>query len=433
MNKPGNLGRGLGDLFDEASYARTILPAFEEGFAQLPAASIRLPDWMADRLRNTPALDDLADSIRDRGILQPLLVRKTDDAYEIISGARRYAAAIRHGRQEIPALILKATDEQLLDIYLQENLHILRPSLNEDTPESAAICSRFNISRDELLARIAAITPNQAAAENTEPNPEEEEALADAHEPSLFDPTPRETQPREDRRPSDNIEETPYKKAFYFTLAGLCGALVLALIAFSGRRIEQVMVERPATDVATPDSEPAPLNMQTSTASTTDSEATAPRASAIHPALMEDSPDKRLLPAKMMNALRHPGLTIRPGAFLTEIIFKEPVFSYHSEINAEAEALLRFIGNTLQPWIDQIQIRVIGHTDNNAITAGTYHDNVDLGLRRASAAVDFLHREGHIPANRLAAASIGELSPPYPNDTLENKTKNRTITIQITR
>ena len=134
-----------------------------------------------------------------------------------------------------------------------------------------------------------------------------------------------------------------------------------------------------------------------------------------------------------MNRLRHPGLVIRPGAFLTEIIFQEPVFSYRSEISTEAQNLLRFIGLTLQPWLQHLQIRVTGHTDDDPVSGAICHSNVDLGFQRAAAAAEFLCREGRIPADRLTTASAGEHHPPYPNNSPENKTRNRTVTIQITR
>ena len=431
MSKPANLGRGLGDLFTEASSARTTLPSFEKGFATLPASAIRLPDWMSGRLRNTPALDDLAVSIKERGVLQPVLVRKVTDGYELISGARRYASAIRNGQQDIPALILTADEQDVLDIYLQENVQHLSPIFQSNDPETLAICAHFNITPEDLLARIKAITPNQTSAASTVPDNSREEALADAVQPSLFE-QPSEPEPKPRPIPEAvKTAATPYKTAFYFSTAALCCALVLAVVAYFGRRIERVIVEVPApVPTALPEAPAAsPENAVSETALAQATEIPQPGAlPAAEPTVLSTA----RLPNDLINALAMPEVIIRPGAAKIEIIFREPVFSYRSEINAEAEALLVRIAQAVAPWKDAVQLRVCGHTDSDPITSSAYHSNVDLGLQRAAAVAEFLHRQGNIPAERLTASSTGEATPPYPNDQPANKSKNRTVTIQIT-
>ena len=434
MSKPGNLGRGLGDLFDEASSARTTLPSFEQGFAQLPAATIRLPDWMSGRLKNNTALDDLASSVQAHGILQPILVRKVDTGYEIVSGARRYAAAIHNGQQDIPAIILTAGDDEMLDIYLQENFNYLRPAIDRDSPEAAALCAHFNISQEELRARINAIIPRQTdETEATEPVAEEV-ALADAVEPlSLEFPSKAEPRPRIER-PSEKREESSYKLAFFLSTAALICAVILAVVAFFGRRIERVIVEVPApvpTVVAetTPETESAAVASGATQESSPTAQETAQLAQPVETAPVAAP---FMLPQELIDALKQNGLTIRPGKIRTEIVFNEPVFSYRSEINAESEALLNHIAKALQPWISQTHVRVYGHTDNDPITSSAYHSNFDLGLQRAATVAEYLQRLGGIPSDRLFAASNGELKAPYANDTPATKAKNRTITILIT-
>jgi ParB family chromosome partitioning protein len=68
-------------------------------------------------------LEELADSIRSRGVLSPLLARKVNGHFEIISGARRYRAAQRAGLQEVPVRIVAPTDEEALETQLIENIH----------------------------------------------------------------------------------------------------------------------------------------------------------------------------------------------------------------------------------------------------------------------------------------------------------------------
>jgi len=125
------LGRGLAALLGEASEAP---PAPASG----PTAARKAPiEFLRPNPRNPrkrfpdPELDELAASIRERGILQPVLVRaipRVADAFEIIAGERRWRAAQRAGLHEIPILVIEAGDRQALELAIIENVQ--RSDLN---------------------------------------------------------------------------------------------------------------------------------------------------------------------------------------------------------------------------------------------------------------------------------------------------------------
>ncbi|MGQ0720495.1 MAG: ParB/RepB/Spo0J family partition protein [Candidatus Eiseniibacteriota bacterium] len=125
MSKRG-LGRGLGALIPE-----TTALSHREGdvVLSLPIESIR-PNPRQPR-HDFPAedIDPPADSIREQGLLQPVLVRRASGGvYELIAGERRWRAAARAGFEQIPAIVREASDEEMLPLALVENL--VRADLN---------------------------------------------------------------------------------------------------------------------------------------------------------------------------------------------------------------------------------------------------------------------------------------------------------------
>jgi ParB family chromosome partitioning protein len=122
--KRPSLGRGLAVLFGEAGGRN----ADERPIArQVPIEAIRPSAFQPRRIFNEAELDELAQSIRDKGILQPLLVRPVasdddDAAYELVAGERRWRAAQRAELHEVPVVIRILADLEALEIALVENL-----------------------------------------------------------------------------------------------------------------------------------------------------------------------------------------------------------------------------------------------------------------------------------------------------------------------
>lgn len=101
------------------------------------------------------ALLELADSIRQFGVLQPLLVQKRDGYYEIIAGERRWRAAKMAGLKEIPVVIKDFTDQQIVEISLIENIQ--REDLNpiEEALAYKRLLSEFKMKQDEVAERVS--------------------------------------------------------------------------------------------------------------------------------------------------------------------------------------------------------------------------------------------------------------------------------------
>lgn len=118
------LGRGLGSLMGEAQS--------ETGFNQ-PDTEMSIEDIVPNPNQprthfNESALEELSESIRENGVLQPLLVRKHDSRYEIIAGERRYQASKIAGLTKVPVIIKDVDDQKMLELALIENLQ--RSDLN---------------------------------------------------------------------------------------------------------------------------------------------------------------------------------------------------------------------------------------------------------------------------------------------------------------
>jgi ParB family chromosome partitioning protein len=99
-------------------------------------------------------LEELAESIRGQGILQPLMVRKTESGFELIAGERRLRAARRAGLSQVPVLVRPASDDQMLEMSLVENIQ--RADLNpiEEAEAYHRLIHQFNLTQDQAAARV---------------------------------------------------------------------------------------------------------------------------------------------------------------------------------------------------------------------------------------------------------------------------------------
>jgi ParB family transcriptional regulator, chromosome partitioning protein len=148
------LGRGLaaliGDVGQESSVER---PRAQR---RLPTSSIRPNARNPRRVFAAEELDELAASLRERGIIQPIVVRAlrgVTDGYEIIAGERRWRAAQRAGLHDVPVVVIEATDAEALQLAIIENVQ--RADLNplEEADGYRALMEEFHNSQDEI-ARI---------------------------------------------------------------------------------------------------------------------------------------------------------------------------------------------------------------------------------------------------------------------------------------
>ncbi len=150
MARRSGLGRGLGALIPtEAVEDR------ESALRELPVSSIR-PNRLQPRAYfDEEALAELTASVREIGILQPVLVREVgDDDYELIAGERRWRAARRAGLQSVPALVQAASDASSLQRALVENIH--REDLNplEEAAAYQQLTEDFGLTHEEVAKQV---------------------------------------------------------------------------------------------------------------------------------------------------------------------------------------------------------------------------------------------------------------------------------------
>lgn len=98
---------------------------------------------------------ELAESIKQYGVLQPLLVQEREDYYEIVAGERRWRAAKIAGIKEIPVIIKKLTRQEIMEISLIENIQ--REDLNpiEEALAFKRLLTEFNLKQDEVAERVS--------------------------------------------------------------------------------------------------------------------------------------------------------------------------------------------------------------------------------------------------------------------------------------
>ena len=154
MNKQRGLGRGLGALL--ASTPDEAPPTLDEheSLLEIPIADIHVNPNQPRKLFDSNALQELSASIKASGVIQPVVVRRVNGAYELIAGERRWRAARQAGLDRIPAVVRDATDAESLEIALVENL--LREDLNpmEEAEAYQKLLAQFGWTQDELAQRI---------------------------------------------------------------------------------------------------------------------------------------------------------------------------------------------------------------------------------------------------------------------------------------
>jgi ParB family transcriptional regulator, chromosome partitioning protein len=149
MARPGGLGRGLGALIPAGVVSNDIT-----GLQEIPVAAIR-PNPQQPRERfDEESMAALAESIREVGVLQPVLVRAGGDGFELIAGERRWRAARRIGLQTIPGIVRTADDASMLQQAIIENVQ--REELNplEEAAGYQQLIEDFSLTHDDVASRV---------------------------------------------------------------------------------------------------------------------------------------------------------------------------------------------------------------------------------------------------------------------------------------
>jgi len=149
------LGRGLSALLTgTTSSAGAPGAGRDPGFLQIPVEKIRAGSLQPRRTFPPGALEELVASIREKGVLQPVLVRPTPDGYELVAGERRFRAAEAAGLSTIPAVVRRLTDREALEAALVENIQ--RADLNaiELAEGYQRLVHDFSLSQEQVAERV---------------------------------------------------------------------------------------------------------------------------------------------------------------------------------------------------------------------------------------------------------------------------------------
>jgi len=191
-NRRGGLGRGLGALIPTAPAAGTstgapldhvfgpahppvsgpattettpqpeaqdLVPVLGARFAELPISSIRPNAKQPRQVFDEDALAELTHSVREFGVLQPVVVREQGDGYELVMGERRLRASTEAGLTVIPAIIRTTADDDMLRDALLENIHRAQLNPLEEAAAYQQLLEEFGATHDELAHRIGRSRP----------------------------------------------------------------------------------------------------------------------------------------------------------------------------------------------------------------------------------------------------------------------------------
>lgn len=179
------LGRGLASLIGDMGAEAGAQPERGRGARKAPVEHLR-PNARNPRSQfSETELDDLANSIRERGIIQPIVVRTVrglSDAYEIIAGERRWRAAQRAGLHDVPIVIHEASDAEALELAIVENVQRADLDPLEEANGYSRLMAEFSYTQDDVAKIVGKSRPHVANTLRLLKLPESVQALVHAGE-----------------------------------------------------------------------------------------------------------------------------------------------------------------------------------------------------------------------------------------------------------
>ena len=159
-NKRRALGRGLEELFYNEPIAydkmeeKILTETPKEAIINVKISELRSNPYQPRQVFDEEALKELAASIKEHGVFQPIIIKKSIKGYEIIAGERRVKASQMAGLEEIPAIVRDFTDEEMMEIALLENLQ--RENLNpmEESRAYKKLLETLQITQEELAKKL---------------------------------------------------------------------------------------------------------------------------------------------------------------------------------------------------------------------------------------------------------------------------------------
>ncbi len=156
MSAKHGLGRGLGALIRDTP-VEAPPPPIPGGNGPLMVEIIRIrPNpFQPRRMFAKEALDELVASIREHGVLEPLLVRKAEEGYELIAGERRWRASQEAGLKVVPVVVRQASDLEALELGLIENLQRADLNVIEEAEGYQTLAGKFNLTQDQIAQKVS--------------------------------------------------------------------------------------------------------------------------------------------------------------------------------------------------------------------------------------------------------------------------------------
>ena len=173
--RPSGLGKGLGALLGD-----DVMKTESSGSLSLPISQVESYSGQPRKHFDEESLQELADSITEHGIIQPLTVRKLSSGYyQIIAGERRWRAAKLAGLNEVPAVIIEADDKKVMELGLIENLQ--REDLNpmEEAEGYRVLMEEYGLTQEQAAARVGKSRPAVANALRLLALPDEVRAMVE--------------------------------------------------------------------------------------------------------------------------------------------------------------------------------------------------------------------------------------------------------------
>lgn len=154
------LGRGLEELFnnenlDIESFEKTIIEnTNKDEIKEIDLSELRVNPYQPRKIFDEDALKELSESIKEHGVFQPIIIKKSIKGYEIVAGERRVRASKLAGLTKIPAIIRDFTDEQMMEIALLENLQRENLTAIEEAVAYKALLENLNLTQEELAKKV---------------------------------------------------------------------------------------------------------------------------------------------------------------------------------------------------------------------------------------------------------------------------------------
>ena len=161
-NKRKALGKGLEQLFSNESLYENPLEtlneisqnAKKEDIVEISLSELRSNPYQPRRTFDEEKLQELADSIKEFGVVEPIIVKKSIHGFEIVAGERRCKAARKAGLETIPAIIKDFSDEDMMQIALLENIQREDLTAIEEAEAYQNLVGKLGISQEELARRV---------------------------------------------------------------------------------------------------------------------------------------------------------------------------------------------------------------------------------------------------------------------------------------